>query len=110
LEEISRLRLGSRPARRSAGGGIDDLRAIPWVFSWTQARIVLPAWFGLGSALAAHELDLLREMEREWPVLCHLLPNAEMACAKAGLAVGRRYADLVEDREVRERIWSRIEA
>ena len=83
VEEISRLRLGSRPARRSAGGGIDDLRAIPWVFSWTQARIVLPAWFGLGTALAArarrHGLELLREMAREWPFFAALLSNAEMA-------------------------------
>ena len=79
------------------------------MFSWTQARIVLPAWFGLGSALAEHDLDLLQEMEREWPFFSALLSNAEMACAKADLAVGRRYAELVEDREVRDRIWSQIE-
>jgi phosphoenolpyruvate carboxylase len=114
VDEISRLQLGSRPAKRKPSRDIADFRAIPWVFSWTQARIVLPAWFGLGSALGAateeHGLDLLQEMEREWPFFSALLSNAEMACAKADLTVGRRYADLVEDREVRDRIWSRIEA
>jgi phosphoenolpyruvate carboxylase len=114
VDEISRLQLGSRPAKRKPSRDIADFRAIPWVFSWTQARIVLPAWFGLGSALDAaveeHGLDLLQEMERGWPFFSALLSNAEMACAKADLAVGRRYADLVEDREVRERIWSRIKA
>jgi phosphoenolpyruvate carboxylase len=114
VDEISRLQLGSRPARRRATRDIAGFRAIPWVFSWTQARIVLPAWFGLGSALATavseHGLELLQEMEREWPFFSALLSNAEMACAKADLTVGRRYAELVEDRAVRERIWSRIEA
>ena len=114
VDEISRLQLGSRPAKRKPSRDIADFRAIPWVFSWTQARIVLPAWFGLGTALDAavdeHGLELLREMEREWPFFSALLSNAEMACAKADLAVGRRYAGLVEDRELRERIWSRIEA
>ena len=70
LEEIARLRLGSRPARRDAGDSVEGLRAIPWVFSWTQARINLPGWFGLGTALAfARErvgLEFLREMERSW--------------------------------------------
>src|SRR5215210_7118487 len=102
VDEISRLRLGSRPARRRAAvTGIEDLRAIPWVFSWTQARIVLPAWFGLGSALAAardaHGIELLREMEAEWPFFAGLLSNAEMACAKADPGIARRYVDLWED-------------
>jgi phosphoenolpyruvate carboxylase len=108
VDEISRLRLGSRPAKRSPDGGIDDLRAIPWVFSWTQARIVLPAWFGLGAALEdAREdcgVELLREMEREWPFFSALLSNAEMACSKADAAISRRYFDLWEDEEPRERI------
>src|SRR4029077_1145194 len=109
LEEISRLRLGSRPARRSAGGGIDDLRAIPWVFSWTQARIVLPAWLGLGTALARarerHGIELLREMEREWPFCTPLLSNAEMACAKADIGIAMRYVQLWDDTAARDRIW-----
>jgi phosphoenolpyruvate carboxylase len=114
VDEIARLRLGSRPAKRRAQGGIDDLRAIPWVFSWTQTRIILPAWYGLGTALAEARaevgLDLLRAMSRDWPFFAALLSNAEMACAKADLHIGRRYADLMADAEVRERIWSLIEA
>jgi phosphoenolpyruvate carboxylase len=114
VDEISRLQLGSRPARRRESRDIADFRAIPWVFSWTQARIVLPAWYGLGTALdaavASHGLETLREMEREWPFFSALLSNAEMACAKADLAVGRRYAELVGDRALRTRIWGAIEA
>ncbi len=109
VDEISRLRIGSRPARRRSGGGIDALRAIPWVFSWTQARIVLPAWFGLGTALerAREEdgLELLREMQRTWPFFATLLANAEMACAKADLHIARRYVDLWDREDARERIW-----
>jgi len=113
VDEISRLRLGSRPARRRAAAtGIEDLRAIPWVFSWTQARIVLPAWFGLGSALAAareaHGLELLREMEAGWPFFAGLLSNAEMACAKADPGIARRYVDLWDAEGPRERIWGTI--
>ena len=112
IEEISRLRLGSRPPKRKPGGGIDDLRAIPWVFSWTQSRIILPAWFGLGSALEAarseHGLALLQEMEREWPFFAGLLSNAEMACAKADLLIGRRYVELWDAEAPRERIWGVI--
>jgi phosphoenolpyruvate carboxylase len=112
VDEISRLQLGSRPAKRRAGGGIEDLRAIPWVFAWTQARIVLPAWYGLGTALAwAREhagLEALREMERTWPFFAGLLSNAEMACAKADLLIARRYVELWDEEEPRERIWGRI--
>lgn len=113
VDEISRLRLGSRPARRSAATGIADLRAIPWVFSWTQARIILPAWFGLGSALREirerEGAEALKEMRAEWPFFAALLSNAEMACAKADLQIGRRYVDLYEEPEPRERIWGVIE-
>jgi phosphoenolpyruvate carboxylase len=113
VQEISRLQLGSRPARRRATSRIEDFRAIPWVFSWTQARIVLPAWYGLGTALeAAREavgLDLLREMHAAWPFFGGLLSNAEMACAKADLAIARRYAALYDDDEARERIMGAIE-
>jgi phosphoenolpyruvate carboxylase len=112
IEEISRLRLGSRPAKRTADGGIEALRAIPWVFSWTQSRIILPAWYGLGSALeAAREeegLELLQEMESEWPFFAGLISNAEMACAKADMLIARRYVQLWEDEEPRERIWDAI--
>jgi phosphoenolpyruvate carboxylase len=109
IEEISRLRLGSRPPRRGGEVGIDDLRAIPWVFAWTQARFVLPAWLGLGTALAdAHErhgLELLREMTATWPFFATLLSNAEMALAKADLRIARRYALLWDQAAERERIW-----
>ncbi|MEA2458625.1 MAG: phosphoenolpyruvate carboxylase, partial [Thermoleophilaceae bacterium] len=114
VEDISRLRLGSRPAKRRQSRSIEDFRAIPWVFSWTQARIVLPAWYGLGTALAAAReevgLETLREMESEWPFFAGMISNAEMACAKADLGIARRYAALCEDEDLRERIWSRIEA
>ncbi|MBI5104356.1 MAG: phosphoenolpyruvate carboxylase, partial [Solirubrobacterales bacterium] len=112
IDEISRLRLGSRPAKRSSGGGIETLRAIPWVFSWTQARIVLPAWYGLGTALEdAREhagLGVLQVMERTWPFFAGLLANAEMALAKADLPIARRYVELWDREEPRERIWGTI--
>ena len=112
IEEISRLRLGSRPAKRHKEGGIESLRAIPWVFSWTQARIVLPAWYGLGLALEdAREqigLDGLREMKRTWPFFAGLLSNAEMALAKADLMIARRYVALWDKEAPRERIWQRV--
>ncbi len=112
IAEIARLRLGSRPARRTASAKIEDLRAIPWVFSWTQARILLPAWYGLGSALAAgraaHGLELLREMDRNWPFFNALLANAELALAKADLKIAERYVALVEPPGLRDRIWGRI--
>ncbi len=114
VEEISRLRLGSRPTKRRAEGGIDDLRAIPWVFSWTQSRIVLPAWLGLGTALAAarerHGLAILREMVEAWPFFAGLLANAEMACAKADPRIAQRYTELWDDDSARERIWGALEA
>jgi phosphoenolpyruvate carboxylase len=112
LEEIARLRLGSRPARRDPGDSIEGLRAIPWVFSWTQARINLPGWYGLGTALAfARErvgLDLLREMEGSWPFFAALLSNSELAVGKADLQIAERYVRLVKDDEVRQRVWGRI--
>jgi len=112
VEEIARLRLGSRPARRGGAGGVEGLRAIPWVFSWTQARIVLPGWYGLGSALATARdrvgIELLREMESDWPFFRALLSNAEMALAKADLHIAERYVALVDDERLRERVWTRI--
>ncbi|MEH3053222.1 MAG: phosphoenolpyruvate carboxylase [Patulibacter minatonensis] len=114
IGEISRLRLGSRPAKRKQGQAIEDLRAIPWVFSWGQSRIVLPGWYGLGLALDAarehHGLELLQEMDREWPFFAALISNAEMACAKADLTIGRRYAELCDDAALRIRIWAALEA
>ncbi len=114
IDAIARLQLGSRPAKRTQSDRIEDLRAIPWVFSWTQARIILPGWYGVGSALRDMEQqsggELLREMERDWPFFTALLSNAEMALAKADLTVARRYVDLVQDSDLRQRIWQRIES
>jgi len=112
ITEIARLQLGSRPARRVASTRIEDLRAIPWVFSWTQARILLPGWYGLGTALVegreAVGIDLLREMDRDWPFFQALIANAELALAKADLAIAERYVALVESPALRDRIWLRI--
>ncbi|MEA2143651.1 MAG: phosphoenolpyruvate carboxylase [Solirubrobacteraceae bacterium] len=114
VREVSRLQLGSRPAKRKATARIEDFRAIPWVFSWTQSRAVLPAWFGLGTALEdareRHGVALLREMEQDWPYFAALISNAEMACVKADLDIARRYAELCSDEEIRDRIWGTIEA
>ncbi|MGH2840231.1 MAG: phosphoenolpyruvate carboxylase [Solirubrobacteraceae bacterium] len=114
VREVSRLQLGSRPAKRRESARIEDFRAIPWVFSWTQNRAVLPAWYGLGTALRAaregHGVELLREMERDWPFFAALISNAEMACVKADPDIARRYAELYADEEARERIWGAIAA
>jgi len=114
IEEISRLKLGSRPARRTASSRIEDLRAIPWVFSWTQSRILLPGWYGLGAALQrgrdAFGLEFLQEMETGWPFFTALLANAELALAKADMLIAERYVRLAEPAELRERIWTRIRA
>jgi phosphoenolpyruvate carboxylase len=114
VREVSRLQLGSRPAKRRASMRIEDFRAIPWVFSWTQSRSVLPAWFGLGTALQTareeHGVEPLREMERDWPYFAALISNAAMACVKADLDIARRYAELCDDDAIRERIWGTIEA
>jgi phosphoenolpyruvate carboxylase len=114
ITEIARLQLGSRPARRVATTRIEDLRAIPWVFAWTQARILLPGWYGLGAGLAAGRdrfgLDLLQEMDRTWPFFDALLGNAELALAKADPAIAERYVTLVEPAALRDRVWPRIRA
>jgi len=100
LEEISGLRIGSRPARRAAvSSGLADLRAIPWVFAWAQTRVNLPGWFGLGSGLAAvadapDGAAELRRAYREWPLLAVLLDNAEMSLAKTDRRIAARYLGL----------------
>ncbi|WP_433339160.1 phosphoenolpyruvate carboxylase [Spirillospora sp. CA-294931] len=99
LEEIAELRIGSRPARRKAAQGLDDLRAIPWVFAWTQTRVNLPAWYGLGSGLAAvsgdgSDLDDLREAYASWPLFASMMDNAEMSLAKSDRSIAERYLAL----------------
>lgn len=114
VQEVSRVRIGSRPARRQVAGGIDELRAIPWVFSWTQSRIVLPAWLGLGTALRdareRHGVQTLREMTERWPFFRSLIANAEMGCSKADLGIARRYVAMCEQVDVRDRVWPVLEA
>lgn len=97
IEEISRLDIGSRPARRAGDRSLDNLRAIPWVFSWTQCRANLPGWFGLGSGLAALPPELTAEMVREWPFFRTLIDFAQMSLAKADLDIFERYLELVPE-------------
>jgi phosphoenolpyruvate carboxylase len=111
IEEISRLRLGSRPAARRGGALTrQDVRAIPWVFSWMQSRFNLPGWYGLGSGLERGEPSLLREMYAEWPFFRALLDNAEMSLLKADLGIAALYSDLVPDRALGAVVWDAVEA
>ncbi len=117
IAEIAELNIGSRPASRRSTRSIEDLRAIPWSFSWGQSRVTLPGWFGFGSAvehlLAADRdgnLALLQRMNREWPFFRTLLSNMDMVLAKADPAVARRYSELVPDRALAQRIFAAIES
>jgi phosphoenolpyruvate carboxylase len=117
ITEIAALNLGSRPASRAKGRSIEDLRAIPWVFSWAQCRVMLPGWYGFGSAVEAvvkkrgyRGLRLLQSMFQEWPVFSTLLLNMDMVMAKADMRIAERYAGLVEDAALREAIFPRIKA
>jgi phosphoenolpyruvate carboxylase len=146
IHEIQELNVGSRPARREAGSErIEDLRAIPWVFSWTQSRFTLPGWYGFGSAVrqwleespeqramsnetksqsnsllmahrsglgahhSARRMDLLRHMYARWPFFKAQIDFMEMSAQKADMHIARRYAELVEDKALRDRLFSRIE-
>ena len=115
IDLIEELRLGSRPARRRQIADLHQLRAIPWVFAWTQSRHLLSAWYGMGYALRsfalrqAEGLAKLREMYQEWPFFTELLDNAEMSLAKTDLAIARRYARLVRSAAVRAKIFALIE-
>jgi phosphoenolpyruvate carboxylase len=97
IAEIADLKIGSRPASRKKSDAIEDLRAIPWVFSWAQARVMLPGWYGVGHALAEFEdKALLREMAEGWPLFAATLANMEMVLAKSDMGIAARYAELVE--------------
>jgi phosphoenolpyruvate carboxylase len=115
VEELEHARIGSRPTRRGKTSGLGDLRAIPWVFGWMQSRHVLPAWFGVGHALerfaarGAGEAALLREMMETFPLFNDLVRNVEMGLAKADLSIARRYAGLVEDAALRDRVFGMID-
>ena len=98
IAEIATLKIGSRPASRTKSDAIEDLRAIPWVFSWAQARVMLPGWYGAGLAFAAFDdKGLLREMATRWPFLGATLANMEMVLAKSDMDVAARYAELAKD-------------
>lgn len=116
IDLIEQLRLGSRPSRRFGTRDLDSLRAIPWVFSWTQSRHFLPSWYGLGYAFdrfvqdhAPDGLASLREMYQAWPFFTVLVQNAEMSLAKTDLYIARRYAALVRPEEIGQRIFQVIE-
>ena len=115
ITEIASLNIGSRPASRKKTTAIGDLRAIPWVFSWAQCRLMLPGWFGFGSAVKAYidahpkdGLQALKAMYVSWPFFRTLLSNMDMVLAKSSLAIASRYARLVEDVGLREKIFARI--
>jgi len=121
IREIAELNIGSRPASRKATQKIEDLRAIPWGFSWGQCRLTLPGWYGFGTAVesflnqegpAAYKerLALLQKMVRQWPFFKTLLSNMDMVLAKSDLALASRYSELVGDARLRKKIFGRIEA
>ena len=111
IAEIADLKIGSRPASRTKSDRIEDLRAIPWVFSWAQARVMLPGWYGVGDALARFEdKGLLRDMVAGWPFFQATLANLEMVLAKSDMTVAERYAVLVEDPALARGIFGRIHA
>ena len=109
IAEIAQLKIGSRPASRTKSDAIEDLRAIPWVFGWAQARVMLPGWYGAGDGLAAcHDVGLLREMYAAWPIFRTTLDNLEMVLAKSDMGIAERYAALVEDRPLGDAIFARV--
>ena len=121
IREIAELNIGSRPASRKATQKIEDLRAIPWGFSWGQCRLTLPGWYGFGSAVqaflnqegeagVAKQTALLQKMVKQWPFFSTLLSNMDMVLAKSDLALATRYAELVEDKRLRTKVFSAIEA
>jgi len=122
IREIAELNIGSRPASRNPNQSIDDLRAVPWSFSWGQCRLTLNGWYGFGSAIdkfldsagnpaaKKERVALLRRMYAQWPFFKTLLSNMDMVLAKSDLALASRYSELVADRKLRTRIFSMIEA
>ena len=116
ISEIGGLNIGSRPASRKASDRIEDLRAIPWVFSWAQCRLMLPGWYGFGTAIETwlkenpDGLAMLHKMHATWPFFRTLLSTMDMVMAKADLVIASRYADLVSDPALRDEIFGRIRA
>lgn len=115
ISEIANLNIGSRPASRKANWKIEDLRAIPWVFSWAQSRVMLPGWYGFGSAvthlrktLAEEDMHLLQTMAKRWPFFQTMLSTLEMVLSKTDMAVASRYVAMVRDEALRNRVFGRI--
>ena len=114
IDVIEHLTIGSRPVKRPSGKGLRDLRAIPWVFAWTQSRFILSAWYGCGTALdefisgGETSLSMLRAMYRDWPFFRTMIDNAQASLAKADLYIAEEYAGLVHPEGVRSRIFKRI--
>jgi phosphoenolpyruvate carboxylase len=113
LEEIGELRLGSRPVRRgggSSGRSLSDLRAIPWVFAWSQTRANIPGWFGLGSALAAvDDVDMLRDAYRTWPLFTSLIDIAEMSLAKSNRTLAEGFLDLAGRPDITDAVLTELD-
>jgi phosphoenolpyruvate carboxylase len=115
VAELEHAKIGSRPSRRGGRMSFDSLRAIPWVFGWTQSRQLVPAWFGVGYALEEYAkkpggAELLRAMMAEFPLFIDLIRNVEMALAKADLGIAEIYASLVPDAELRNRVFTKLKA
>jgi phosphoenolpyruvate carboxylase len=119
IREIAGLNIGSRPPSRKQSDLIEDLRAIPWVFSWSVNRAMIPGWYGFGAAVEAFVqregrgekgLGLLQEMHRTWPFMQTLLSNMDMVLAKTDMGIASRYAELVSDTALREKIFGCIQA
>ncbi|MBM4009854.1 MAG: phosphoenolpyruvate carboxylase [Planctomycetes bacterium] len=116
IDEIETLPIASRPSRRRGERTLDDLRAIPWVFAWTQSRCMIPAWYGLGTALTdvkyadRRAWQAICDMYRQWPFFQATIDNATLALAKADMVIAQRYSELATDDDSRRRIWQRIAA
>jgi len=115
VAELEHAKIGSRPSRRGGKASFTSLRAIPWVFGWTQSRLLIPAWFGVGYAIGEYAkqpggMDLLRAMMAEFPLFIDLVRNVEMALAKADLGIASLYASLVPDSGLRDRVFSKLQA
>jgi len=116
IGELASLNIGSRPPKRTASDRIEDLRAIPWVFSWMQSRITLPGWYGVGTGLtnfankSDQNISLLQQMYRSWPFFTTTIDNCQMSLAKADMHIGAKYATLVKDQALANRVFGSIRA
>ena len=109
IDALTRLNIGSRPASRSSASTVAELRAIPWVFAWMQNRLLLPAWYGAGTALEQGDRELQREMIDRWPFFAMLCSTLEMSLFKSDLEVAERYLELLGDDPARD-LWEPIRA